>query len=83
MTGYEKIYNQMVTINPNLIGDYIVEILIDNSLITEIVSISPDYCTWLNDWWEGEKNISLIDFIKLEDVHFYGECQNKYKIFNK
>lgn len=84
MTGYEKIINEMYAINSELFGDYIVEIYIrdDHCRTAEVVSISPDNVCWLNDWWEGQEVIELVDFINIDNIEFYGECYKSQEVKN-
>lgn len=66
----------------NVIGEYIREhmtaiedmiavIEIDGYITNELFMVDMDadgYFVWKSDWWEGEKNISLVDFFPVSDA---------------
>lgn len=54
--------------------DFLVTIDLDGDLITEVLEFDGNKCefVWSMDWWEGEKNVSLVGFRPIRDIKFYG-----------
>jgi hypothetical protein len=51
-------------------SDFIVTIDLNGTLITEVLEFDGgrvDFI-WLSDWWEGEKNVSLVGFRPIGDI---------------
>lgn len=51
--------------------DMIATISIDGKTTNELFMVDMDadgYFVWKSDWWEGEKNISLVDFFPVSDA---------------
>lgn len=68
LDAYMKIGMELMRMDllPN---DYVVQIEINGHRSNEIVTIDVDgNMTWLNDWWEGEADVRLINFMRLSDV---------------
>ena len=54
-----------------VIEDMIAVININGVETNELLLVdmnSENYFVWKTDWWEGEKNISLIDFFPVSDA---------------
>ena len=34
----------------------------------QVVDITPEYVTWLEDWYEGQKDVEILGFIPLEKI---------------
>ena len=57
--------------NTTAIEDMIAVIEIDGVTINELLLVDmheDGYFVWKSDWWEGEKDISLIDFFPVSDA---------------
>lgn len=57
--------------NTTTIEDMIAVIEIDGVTINELLLVDmheDGYFVWKSDWWEGEKDISLIDFFPVSDA---------------
>lgn len=67
-TPYEDISNYINHHINDVIDDYVVKIRLDGKTYTELLTYNGEYFEWLNDWYEGEKEIELIDFFPLEDA---------------
>lgn len=65
---YKEIADYIVNNSDNILDDYIVKIKLDNYILTDIFSYDGETCVWLNDWYEGEENIELIDFFPLSEA---------------
>lgn len=53
------------------IEDMIAVIEIDGYITNELFMVDMDadgYFVWKSDWWEGEKNVSLVDFFPVSDA---------------
>lgn len=59
----------------NAYDDYLVTIVLDGILTTEPLYYIDKINTfiWENDWYEGQKNISILGFAKISDI-----CINNY-----
>lgn len=59
-------------------GDYIVRLKYkhdwqkDYHYSNEVVSYEMDSATWiwLNDWWEGEKDVEVLSYVAIDDITF-------------
>lgn len=74
-TPYDTIAEPIVKwCEENYYTDFIVTISIDDGEITEILEVDPleDECIWVNDWWEGQKDVKLLGFVPISDIHVYG-----------
>ena len=67
-TPYDDISNYINHHINDVIDDYVVKIRLDGKTYTELLTYNGEYFEWLNDWYEGEKEIELIDFFPLEDA---------------
>lgn len=57
--------------NITAIEDIIAVIDIDDVETNELFLVDMDadgYFVWKSDWWEGEKNVSLVDFFPVSDA---------------
>ena len=67
-SGYEKIAMELehLSLGPD---DYILQIEVNGHRSNEVVAIDIDgNMTWLNDWWEGESDVRLMNFMRLSDI---------------
>ena len=74
-TPYDTIAEPIVKwCEENYYTDFIVTISIDDGEITEILEVDPleDECIWVNDWWEGQKDVKLLGFVPISDIHVHG-----------
>ena len=53
-------------------GDFLVTISLDGFEITEFLEFDPNGFIWENDWWEGQKDVKLLGFMPIDDIHIYG-----------
>ena len=62
-----------------LYGSYIVRIKIGNIISNELLLLDDesDGYIWLNDWYEGEKDVSLLGFIPVDCVPEKDMIKNK------
>ncbi len=67
-TPYEEISTYIEDRMNGLIDDYVVKIKLDGKTYTEILTYNGEYFEWLNDWYEGEQEIELLDFFPLEEA---------------
>lgn len=82
-------YNEIADIveqwaRKNYYTDFIVSIVIDGELTTELLLVDQSInFEWLNDWWEGQKKIKLVGFVPADQVVVLGEPQadRKYSYF--
>lgn len=53
--------------------DYIVTIMIDGEMMNELLQWDgeSDVWVWSNDWYEGEKDVTWMAIVALEDVITY------------
>ena len=71
ISGYEKIQSQLPK---DIHGEYIVRIAQrykwENKfdIFNEYVNFTPDCAEWEFDWWEGQEEVHLLGYVKLEDV---------------
>lgn len=55
-------------------GDYLVKIKYKYTfeqtycLSNEILSIGPEECCWLNDWYEGQHDVYFLGMIKIDNI---------------
>lgn len=54
--------------------DFLVTINLDGTYITEILELDSSTMNfiWLSDWWEGQKNVSLVGFYPTGNICCYG-----------
>ncbi len=46
----------------NYYDNMIVSMLVNDSIKTEILIYEDGELIWLNDWWEGEREVALLGF---------------------
>lgn len=67
-TPYEDIAIYIEDRINGILDDYVVKIRLNGKTYTELLTYNGEYFEWLNDWYEGEKEIELLDFFPLEDA---------------
>lgn len=67
-TPYEDISIYIENHINGILDDYVVKIRLDGKTYTELLTYNGEYFEWLNDWYEGEKEVELLDFFPLEDA---------------
>lgn len=68
--AYEVIGNY-ISDHVTVIGDIIAVIQINGVVIKELYLVDMDcdgYFYWLSDWWEGEEDVTLLDFFLVSDA---------------
>lgn len=55
-------------------ADHLVTLMIDGRFTSQILLFDAEKgCfVWMNDWYEGEKEVSLIGFAPIEKLRLYG-----------
>ena len=53
--------------------DFLVTILLDGNETTQVLEFDGDVVdfVWLNDWWEGEKDVKLLGFSPIGDIRLH------------
>ena len=53
--------------------DFLVTILLDGNETTQVLEFDGDVAdfVWLNDWWEGEKDVKLLGFSPIGDIRLH------------
>lgn len=53
--------------------DFLVTILLDGNETTQVLEFDGDMAdfVWLNDWWEGEKDVKLLGFSPIGDIRLH------------
>lgn len=51
--------------------DFLVTLLLNDRITTEILVFYDGALEWLNDWWEGEK-VKLLGFIPVSKIEVHG-----------
>lgn len=73
LTDFEEMWKDIT--DGYAYGEYLVSLMykydFEHSYRTsiEVVDISPDGFTWFNDWNEGEKNVIIQSYIKIDDLY--------------
>ena len=61
--------------------DFLVTLSLDGKETTELLLCEPNAeLEWLNDWWEGQKDIKQIGFRPVTEIVVYGLPQQEDKI---
>lgn len=53
--------------------DFLVTILLDGNETTQVLEFDGNVAdfVWLNDWWEGEKDVKLLGFSPIGDIRLH------------
>jgi hypothetical protein len=69
-------YNDFLNkLDDMMLGEYIVEVHYKYSyedaftVSNEILTIEADGITWLNDWWEGQEDVFIGGFIRVDALN--------------
>jgi len=71
----------------NYYTDFLVTIWVGDHETTQFLALDDNLCsfTWEIDWWEGEKDVRLLGFAPLTDIHIhnYPKPTNYSRIVSK
>lgn len=57
---------------------FAVTVLVDGRESTEIMYFDFERCVfvWDIDWWEGERDVQLLGYCPIDEIHIYGTPRN-------
>lgn len=68
MNMYEVIGNKIQSSLNLIAGDVVVWLSLDGMSVTTLYRIDDGYGQWEDDWYEGQKDVQLIDYCLLDDL---------------
>lgn len=68
MNMYEVIGNKIQSSLNLFAGDVVVWLSLDGMSVTTLYRIDDGYGQWEDDWYEGQKDVQLIDYCLLDDL---------------
>ena len=68
MNMYEVIGNKIQSSLNLIAGDVVVWLSLDGMSVTTLYRIDDGYGQWEDDWYEGQKDVRLIDYCLLDDL---------------
>ena len=71
-----SVIGNYISENMTAIEDIIAVIEINGVISNELFLVDmneDDYFSWKSDWWEGEKNVALLDFFPVSEACKKGE----------
>lgn len=66
MNMYEVIGNKIQSSLNLFAGDVVVWLSLDGMVVTTLYRIDDGYGQWEDDWYEGQKDVQLIDYCLLD-----------------
>ena len=72
-TPYDEIMKPIRTwAKDHYYTDFIASILADGEELTELIMCEDLDLIWLNDWWEGQKEVKLLGFKPIDAIRVRG-----------
>lgn len=68
-TAYQIVFDYIINRIGENYSDYIVTLALDGRITNELLLLNGDgEFEWYNDWYEGERDVQIIDFFPLEEA---------------